>query len=147
MELLFGRYVRNHFLRFHKIDDSRISLELLLDTCSVIIGFQVVSYVYLEGMPVQVFPRYSSKRRVANIRDVVSSSWSFRFCWRAPNSLDIIYCSSCYSWKTACFLIAIYTCLSHTSHTCSHSCKCRNSDEETLADEHAEYFSSSMHKL
>ncbi len=42
--------------------------------CSVIVGFQVVNYVYLEGMPVQVFSRYSIERLLANIRDVVSSS-------------------------------------------------------------------------
>ena len=103
----------------------------------------------LKGYQFRPFLVILLKRRHANMT-LFLLALSFRFCWRAPNSLNNINCSSCYSWLTARFLIAIYTCLSHTSHTFSHSCKCRNSEEicclenalETLA-EHAEYFSSS----
>ena len=109
----------NHFIRFYEIDAfSRISLGLLLDMCRVIVGFQGV--FILKGCKFKPFlVILYVKRRHANMRDVVSSSWSFRFCCRAPNSLNF-NCSSCYifgrpqaSWLRFILASLIHLILSH----------------------------------
>ncbi len=127
------------FIRFHEINDfSRISLGLLLDTCSV--GSNLCLMFIWKGCQFRSYLVILLKddMRISGTLFLLAEAFGFvgelrtRWIW------------------TSVLAILGRPHASHTSHTSSHSFKCRNSEElscmdnalETLA-EHAEYFSSS----